>query len=108
MDPHPDMVAERLRKARGHLDGAIRLAESGARCPSVMRQVAAVLTTLEGTNRLLLEHHLTTCVVRAIEDDRTDEAVDELMATLSYDRRLLRPPPDVPEEPIEPEGRAAG
>ena len=93
MDSNAHSMAERLRKARGHLDGAIRLAEADAACPDLLRQLAAVLTTVEGASRLVLRHHLEACMVEAIAQGRAEEAVEELMGTLSYDRRLLRPLP---------------
>jgi DNA-binding FrmR family transcriptional regulator len=86
-------VLNRLKTARGHLNGVISMVETDAYCPDVMKQLAAVQGLLEGTNRLVLRRHLETCVARAMREGRTEPIVDELMETLKYDKRVLRPAP---------------
>lgn len=92
-------VLKRLRIARGHLEGVIRMVDDHAYCPDVMKQLSAVQGILEGTSREVLRHHLETCVARAMQEGRVEEIVDELMATLKYDKRVLAPhiaSPDMP------------
>lgn len=84
-------VLNRLKTARGHLDGVVRMVEEEAYCPDVMKQLAAVQGMLERTSRLVLRGHLETCVAKAMQEGRTAEIVDELMETLKYDKRVLRP-----------------
>ncbi len=48
---------------------------------------------LEATGRVLFRRHLETCVADAMRAGRTEEIVDELMETLKYDKRVLRPVP---------------
>lgn len=84
-------VVTRLRTARGHLDGVIRMVESGSYCADVMKQLSAVQGLLEGTSRSVLRNHLETCVAHAMREGRVEEIVDELMETLKFDKRALRP-----------------
>lgn len=92
MDPqHQQAVVNRLKTARGHLDGIMRMAESDAYCPDLMKQLAAVQGMLEGTSRLVFRNHLETCVATAMREGRTEEILDELMETLKYDKRVLNP-----------------
>lgn len=86
-------VLRRLRTARGHLEGVLRMVEDGAYCPDVMKQLAAVQGLLENTSRLVLRGHLETCVASAMQEGRITEIVEELMETLKYDKRVLRPTP---------------
>jgi CsoR family transcriptional regulator, copper-sensing transcriptional repressor len=95
MDPS---VTTRLKTARGHLDAVIRMVEAGAYCPEVMKQLAAVQGLLESSSRLVFRNHLETCVAEAMREGRTEEIVEELMETLKYDKRVLRPTPDANEE----------
>lgn len=92
-DEHARLVANRLKTARGHLNGVLGMVEAGAYCPDVMKQLAAVQGLLEGTARVVLRHHLQTCVADAVRAGRTEEIVDELMETLKYDKTVFRPPP---------------
>lgn len=91
MAEHHRRVANRLKTARGHLDGIIRMVEREAYCPDVMKQLSAVQGTLERTSREVLRHHLETCVAKAMREGRTEEIVDELMETLKYDKVVFRP-----------------
>lgn len=86
-------VTTRLKTARGHLDGIIRMVEEDAYCPDIMKQLSAVQGLLEATSRVVLRNHLETCVAAAMRAGRTEEIVDELMETLKYDKRVLRPLP---------------
>ncbi len=90
---HEQAVLTRVRTARGQLDGVVRMIESGAYCPDVMKQLAAVQGLLEAASRTVLRNHLETCVADAVRAGRTEEIVDELMETLKYDKRVLRPTP---------------
>lgn len=102
MDDYHRKVTNRLKTARGHLDGIIRMVEDDAWCPDIMKQLAAVQGMLEGTSREVFRHHLESHVADAIRDGRGDEIVDELMETLKYDKRVLRPlPADVDPRPAD-------
>ncbi len=88
---HERAVLTRLKTARGQLDGVLRMVDDGAYCPDVMKQLAAVQGLLEAASRTVLRNHLETCVAEAVRAGRTEEIVDELMETLKFDRRALRP-----------------
>lgn len=91
MSEYHKKVTNRLKTARGHLDGIIRMVDDDAWCPDIMKQLAAVQGMLEGTSREVFRHHLETHVAEAIRSGRGDEIVQELMETLKYDKRVLRP-----------------
>ncbi len=91
---HQRTVLNRLKTARGHLDGIMRMVEEDSYCPDLMKQLAAVQGLLEGTSRVVFRNHLETCVADAMREGRTDQILDELMETLKYDRHVLRPPAD--------------
>lgn len=93
MDDYHRRVINRLKTARGHLDGIVRMVEEDTWCPDIMKQLAAVQGMLEGTSREVFRHHLETHVAEAIRNGRGDQIVDELMETLKYDKRVLRPLP---------------
>jgi DNA-binding FrmR family transcriptional regulator len=94
MDDYQQRVSNRLKTARGHLDGILRMIEDDAWCPDVMKQLSAVQGMLEGTSREVFRHHLETHVAEAVRAGRDEEIVDELMETLKYDKRVLRAVPD--------------
>jgi DNA-binding FrmR family transcriptional regulator len=85
-DEYQRQIVNRLKTARGHLDGVLRMVDNEAYCPDVMKQLPAVQGSLERASRLVLRNHLETCVAAAMRDGRTEEIVDELMEALRYDR----------------------
>jgi CsoR family transcriptional regulator, copper-sensing transcriptional repressor len=97
MDEYHRRVVNRLKTARGHLDGIVRMVEEDAWCPDIMKQLSAVQGMLEGTSREVFRHHLETHVAEAVRAGRAEEIVDELMETLKYDKRVLRAIPEVDE-----------
>ena len=97
MDDYTRRVTNRLKTARGHLDGIIRMVEADQWCPDIMKQLSAVQGMLEGTSREVFRHHLETHVAGAIAEGRGAEVVDELMEALKYDKRVMRPAPDTSE-----------
>ena len=84
-------VVNRLRTARGHLDGVLRMVEADADCPDVMKQLSAVQGSLERASRIVLRNHLETCVAEAMRSGRTEEIVDELMEALRFDHVATGP-----------------
>lgn len=115
MDDQQRAVVNRLKTARGHVNGIITIVENDAYCPDVMKQLSAVQGLLEGASRLMLRRHLETCVAKAMQEGRTAEIVDELMETLKFDKQVFRTPAaseqgsvtvEQQDSPLEQEGAA--
>jgi DNA-binding FrmR family transcriptional regulator len=81
---HKKSALNRLKTVRGHLDAVITMVEEERYCPDVMKQVSAVQGSLEKVNRIILQNHIETCVLRAVDEGRTEQIVDELMESLRY------------------------
>jgi CsoR family transcriptional regulator, copper-sensing transcriptional repressor len=73
-------VGFRLRTARGHLDGVIRMVDEDRYCIDVLHQLSAVQGALDRVRREVLEAHLRGCVPEAVTEGRIDDIVDELLA----------------------------
>ncbi len=81
----------RLKTVRGHLDGIIRMLEADAYCVDVMKQISAVQSALERTNRVMLHNHLETCFSQAVLAGRGQSAIDELVTALKFSPALTGP-----------------
>lgn len=64
---------DRLKSAKGHLEGIIKMLEQDRYCIDVIKQVNAVQAALEKTNQLILDDHLHHCVTTAIQGDDAEE-----------------------------------
>ena len=57
----------RLKTVEGHLRGVIRMVEEDAYCIDVIRQIQAVEAALNKVSSRILEDHLNSCVITAIQ-----------------------------------------
>jgi DNA-binding FrmR family transcriptional regulator len=62
-------VLKRLRIIEGHLKGIIRMVEEGTYCIDVIRQVQAVEAALNKVSAQILEGHLNSCVITAVQGE---------------------------------------
>jgi len=92
---HKTAALNRLKTVRGHIDAVISMVEEERYCPDVMKQVSALQGSLEGVNRVMLENHVETCVLHAVEEGRTAQIVQELLETLRYTPAVTGPTQEV-------------
>jgi len=90
-DEHKRSALNRLKTVRGHLDAVIGMVEEERYCPDIMKQVSALEGSLEKVNRVLLQNHVETCVMHAVEEGRSEQIVEELMETLRYSSSVTGP-----------------
>jgi len=63
----------RLKTIEGHLRGVIRMVEEDAYCIDVIRQIQAVEGALNKVSAQILEGHLNSCVITAVQGDDQSE-----------------------------------
>lgn len=68
-----DNSLRRLKTIEGHLKGVIRMVEEDAYCIDVIRQIQAVEAALNKVSSQILENHLNSCVITAIQGDDQKE-----------------------------------
>ncbi len=82
---YKDLI-HRLNRIEGQVRGIRNMVENDIYCTDILVQVAAVNAALNSFNKVLLENHIRSCVVRDIRDGR-EETLDELVETL---KKLMR------------------
>jgi CsoR family transcriptional regulator, copper-sensing transcriptional repressor len=68
-----DNAIRRLKTVEGHLRGVIRMVEEDAYCIDVIRQIQAVEAALNKVSSKILEDHLNSCVITAIQGNDRKE-----------------------------------
>jgi len=63
---HKDAI-NRMNYLLGHLKGNVKMLEENRYCIDIIKQNQAVIAALNKVNELLLQKHLDTCVIDAIE-----------------------------------------
>lgn len=70
---HHSNALKRLKNADGHLRGVMRMVEEDAYCIDIIRQLQAVQAALNKVSIIILEEHLSSCVITAVQgEDQAD------------------------------------
>ena len=67
-----EVLLKRLRRAEGQIRGIQKMIESQRDCESVITQLAAVRSAIEGVGGLILRNYMKIC----FRDEKTPECVD--------------------------------
>ena len=83
---HSDQVKSnlisRLNRIEGQVRGVKGMIEKDTYCDDVLNQIASIQSALNGVGKLLLEHHMKSCVIERIQEGDT-EVLKELMTTMN-------------------------
>ena len=74
-----ERIEHRLKIVSGHLQKVQSMVADEAYCIDIIHQSQAIQKALKEIDALILENHLKSCVVTALTEGRTDEAVAEVM-----------------------------
>lgn len=69
---HIDNI-QRLKTVEGHIRGIQRMLEQDQYCIDIIRQIQAVQSALNKISARILEGHLNTCLLGAIQGEDPDE-----------------------------------
>ena len=77
-----DSTLRMLKTARGQIEGLIRMVEDDRYCIDISNQLLATQALLKRINRDVLNAHMESCVLGALESDNpkaAKEKIDEIM-----------------------------
>ncbi len=63
----------RLKSIAGHVNGIVRMLEEDRYCIDVIKQIQATQTALARVSETILDSHLRTCVISAIQGEDVSE-----------------------------------
>lgn len=75
-------LLNRLNRIEGQVRGIKGLIEKDTYCDDVLNQISSVQSALNGVGKLLLEHHMKSCVIERIQEGE-HEVLDELLITIN-------------------------
>lgn len=75
-------IINRLSRIEGHIRGVKNMVQENQPCPDVLIQIAAIRGALNRVSRMILDAHLTDCIVRAAETGTIETEIDELKSAL--------------------------
>ncbi len=75
-------LINRLSRIEGHVRGIKTMIKDNRPCPDVLIQIAAVRGALDRVARMVLDNHLSDCIVRATQDGDIDVEIAALKSAL--------------------------
>lgn len=86
-DHNQPQVIRRLKILEGQLRGLQEMVEKGTYCIDVITQTSAVKQGLSNVEDLLLENHLSTCVIKQMTSGETEKAKQEILKVYKLKRK---------------------
>jgi DNA-binding FrmR family transcriptional regulator len=84
------IIAQRLASASGHLHGVERMAREDAYCIDLIRQIQAVQAALNKVSVMMLEAHLDTCILAAVQGEdiaERERMLDEVASIFNMSKK---------------------
>jgi DNA-binding FrmR family transcriptional regulator len=69
----------RLSIIEGQLKGVRRMIEEGDGCVEILTQISAIHEALRGVGKVVVRHHIETCVTEGLQTAKKQQHQDELM-----------------------------
>ena len=80
-------LLRRLKIVEGQIRGLQEMISGDAYCVDVITQTSAVKQALSGVEDVLMEDHLTTCVIHQIKKGQEKKAVEEILKVYRLKRK---------------------
>ena len=76
-------VANRLKRARGQLDGILRMLEEGRECGDIVTQLAAVSKAIDRAGFAMITAGLRQCMAESETGDQARERLEKMFLSLA-------------------------
>lgn len=80
-------ILRRLKILEGQMRGLQELVKQDAYCVDIITQTSAVKQGISNVEDLLLDRHLSSCVIKQIEEGQTDKAKAEILKVYKLKRK---------------------
>ncbi|MBS3735993.1 MAG: metal-sensitive transcriptional regulator [Candidatus Bipolaricaulota bacterium] len=74
----------RIRTVIGHSRGIEKMIEEERYCIDILKQIAAVQSSLSKLANLLTKDHMRVCVSEAVKEGKGEDKIEELVEVLKY------------------------
>ena len=82
-------VTNRLKRIEGQVRGLIKMVEDDKSCEEILIQIGSVKAALHKTGQVVLEDHLSHCVLDGIQEGQGEETLKKLNSALEQFSRLV-------------------
>ncbi len=78
-DERKAQVRQRLKRARGQVDGIDRMLSENRPCAEILQQIAAAQEALRAAGKLMVRNYMEKCATEGIKAGREQEVYDEFL-----------------------------
>jgi DNA-binding FrmR family transcriptional regulator len=89
MEMEVKAVTNRLKRIEGQIRGIIKMLEENKDCEDILIQIGSAKSALHKAGQLILEKHLSTCVIDGIRDGKEEETIKKLSSALEQFSRII-------------------
>jgi DNA-binding FrmR family transcriptional regulator len=75
---HRKQVLDRLSRIEGHIRGVKKMVEEDRGCPEILHQLSATKAAINKVGEIVLEDHIESCLIDAVEQGSVAEYLEEL------------------------------
>ncbi len=86
-DTSKSRIVRRLKLLEGQVRGLQKMVENDTYCIDVITQTSAVKQGLSNVEDLLLENHLSGCILAQVKSGQTDKAKGEILKVYKLKRK---------------------
>ncbi len=86
-DKNKSQLVRRLKLIEGQIRGLQKLIENDTYCIDVITQTSAVKQGLSNVEDLLLENHLSGCILNQVQAGQTEKAKNEILKVYKLKRK---------------------
>ncbi len=86
-DQSKSRIIRRLKLLEGQVRGLQKMVESDTYCIDVITQTSAVKQALSNVEDILLENHLSSCILNQMKSGQTNKAKEEILKVYKLKRK---------------------
>lgn len=77
-----ESLMTRMRRVEGQAKGIEKMIEEGRYCIDIVQQISALSSAADEVALIILQNHIEGCVTDAIREQRGEDYIKELLATI--------------------------
>ena len=91
MRKHSDNEAaiKRLKRIEGQIRGIINMIGDGKGCEDILIQIGSAKAALHKAGQIILENHLSHCLLDGIREGKGEEAIEKLLPAIEQFSRIV-------------------
>ena len=84
-----EAVLNRLKRIEGQARGIIKMIEDDKTCEEILVQISSAKSALHKTGQVILEGHLSHCVLDGIREGKEEETIKKLSSAIEQFSRII-------------------